>query len=136
MNARLAALAGVMALAAALPAAAMTRAEYSAQRSRIQDKYATDKDRCWTRGDVQRRVCEVQARVAYDIARLELRAQYRPTPSNVEKARHAKADAARALDEARCDDLRASAKKVCVDEARAKWKNARAEEHAAASEAR
>jgi hypothetical protein len=81
-------------------------------------------------------VCEVQARVDYDIARSELRARYRPTASNMDKARRDRADAGLARDQARCGDLAGGAKKVCLDEARAKWAGARSEAHAAAGDSR
>jgi hypothetical protein len=112
----------------AFGAAAMTRAEYSAQRARVQDKYATEKDRCSTRAPQQRELCEVQARVDYDTARLALRAQFRPSARNVEKARRAQADAHYAVERTRCGDLRGSAQKVCLDEARSTWAAAQDDE--------
>ena len=121
--------AAAVAFGIALSAGAMTRTEYASQRARIQDKYATDKDRCFTLAPQQRDKCVVQARVDYDNARFDLRATYRPTARNVEKARRAKADAQLALEESRCGDLRAGARKVCLDEARNKWAAARDETH-------
>jgi hypothetical protein len=136
MRPALAACAALCVLACSLPAAAMTRAEYTALRSRIQDKYATDEDRCVTRAPRQRDACEVQARVAYDIARFELRAQYRPSPRNVQKAQRAKADARLALEESKCADLRAGARAICLEEARSRWSTAHAEASAPALQAR
>lgn len=113
--------------AVALPAAAMTKEEYRVQRLRIQDKYATDKDRCFTLRPQERDVCEVQAKVDYDTARFDLRARFRPTEGNVRKAAQARADAGYEIERAKCGDLRASAKAICLEEAKSKWTTARTE---------
>lgn len=120
-------LVAVLGCAMCLGAGAMTRDQYQAQRARIQDKYATDKDRCATAMGHSRDVCEVQARVDYDIARLALRAQYKPSAANVQKARRARVDGAYDLARAKCGDLAGSAHKVCEDDARSTWATARSE---------
>jgi hypothetical protein len=112
---------GLLVLAAATGASAMTREQYAAQRVQVQHKYATDKDRCATlhRDRGQRRACELQAKADYDLARHELRAQYRPSERNLARAQRARTGADFAAKAARCDDLRAGAKRLCLEEAHA-----------------
>ena len=118
-------LAAALSCGVAFSAAAMTREEYRVQRIRIQDQYATAKDRCTTVAAPQRDVCETQARVAYNIARTQLRAEFRPSDATLAKARRTKAEGAYEVAKAKCGDLKAGARKVCLDEARSHWVEAR-----------
>ncbi|MGE4242584.1 hypothetical protein [Ramlibacter sp.] len=111
---------------AAQDANAMSQAEYKAQRARVQAAYATAKDRCTSvQGSV--RVCDAEARRDYDIARADLRARYRPTPNNMEKAQRMKADGEFRVAVEKCGDLRDGAKALCQEEAKTKWKSAKGE---------
>ena len=111
-------------------AAGMSFEEYKTQRSRVQDRFATAKERCTSVSDHSRMVCEVQARTAYDVARTELRAKYKPTPGTLEKARVAKADATYRVARAKCGDLDGSAREVCIEDAKKTWNSAKAEAQA------
>ena len=117
-------------LAFAAPQGEISKAEYKTQRGRIQDRYASNKDRCATLDGHARDLCKVQARAEYDIARAELRARYEPSPSHQEKAELAKAEAAYRIAHEKCGDLDGSAKKICEEDARANWTAARAEARA------
>ena len=124
------------AVCAAGPAwALMGRQEYQAQRTRIQDKYATDKDRCSSLRDHPRRICEAQAWADYDTARTELRARYKPSARTAERARVSRADAQYRVARTRCGDLRGGAHELCLEEAKNRWKAQRSEarEHPQAS---
>lgn len=117
-------------LVLAAPQGEISKDEYKTQRGRIQDRYASNKDRCANLEGHARDLCKVQARAEYDIARAELRARYEPSPAHQEKAELAKAEASYRLAHEKCGDLDGSAKKVCEEDARASWTAARAEARA------
>lgn len=107
-------------------AGAMTKADYQAQRLRIQHQYATAKDRCSAATGHARELCRTQAHVEYDTARAQLRAQYKPSPRNRQQAGKAQADGAYQLAREKCGDLSGGARDVCRSEAKAAWQSARA----------
>jgi hypothetical protein len=117
-------------LAFAAPQGEISKDEYKTQRARIQDRYATNKDRCSRLDGHARDLCKVQARAEYDIARAELRTRYEPSPAHQEKAELAKGEASYRIAHEKCGDLDGSARKVCEQDARAGWTAARAEARA------
>ena len=98
---------------------ALTKAEYDAEKQRIETTYKADKAQCKTLAGNAKDVCEEEAEGKEKVAKAELKAQQDPTPRNQEKARIARADAAYDVAEEKCDDLAGDAKSTCKKDAKA-----------------
>jgi len=105
--------------------AAMSQAEYKAQKDRVEADYKAAKDRCKTLKDNAQDICTVEAKGNEKMAKAELEAQYKPSPRNDEKLKIAKADAAYELAKEKCDDLSGNGKDVCRKDARAAFVSAK-----------
>jgi hypothetical protein len=100
-------------------AAAMSKTDYSATKSRISDLYKSDKAACASFTANAKDICIEQAKGKEKVARAELEYGYKPTTQNETKVQVAKAEAVYAVAKEKCDDLSGNAKDVCVKEAKA-----------------
>ena len=110
--------AGVMALPVAY-AANITKADYSAGKSRISADYSTDKAACAALKSNAKDVCVEEAKAKEKIAKAELEFAYTGKSADANKVLVAKAKAAYSVAKEKCDDQAGNAKDVCVKEAKA-----------------
>ena len=100
-------------------AMALTKAEYDAEKARVEATYKADKEQCKSLAGNAKDVCEKEAKGKEHVAKAELKAQHEPTPRNQEKAREARADADYDVAKEKCDDLSGDAKSACKKDAKA-----------------
>ncbi|HEX6733901.1 MAG TPA: hypothetical protein VF096_03735 [Azonexus sp.] len=108
----------------------MPRAEYKVGKERIEANFKTAKEACDSLAGNQKDICVAEAKGDRNVALAELEARYKPG----EKARYniqaAKAEAVYEVAKERCDDQSGNAKDVCVKQAKADEKTAKAEAEA------
>lgn len=109
-------LAGV--LASSAWAQTMTKSEHSAAQDRISANYKMAHEKCAGLAGNAKDVCVTDAKAQEKIAKANLAADYKSTPSTRNKARIAKAEAEYAMAKERCNDKAGTAKDVCVQEAK------------------
>lgn len=100
-------------------AANITKADYSAGKTRISDTYKTEKKACDAVSGNAKDVCVEEAKAREKVARAELEFAYTGKPADDIKIRVARAETAYAVAKEKCDDLAGNAKDVCVKEAKA-----------------
>lgn len=100
-------------------AATMTKAEYSAGKTRISADYQADKAACDSRAGNARDICVEQAKAKEKVAEAELDFAYSAKPADENKVRIAKAESAYAVAKEMCDDKAGNDKDVCRKEAKA-----------------
>jgi len=108
-------------------AAAMSKADYTAGKTRIGAAYKTDKAACASFTANAKDICIEQAKGKEKVARAELEYGYQATAQNGNKVQVAKAHAVYAVAKEKCDDLAGNPKDVCVKEAQAVHTKALAE---------
>ncbi len=101
------------------PKRAMSRAEYSAERERIQADYKSSHEACKPLSGNSREVCRVQARSDEKMRLADLQARYKATPSAQADARVAKAKAQYEVAKQKCEDQPASDRAACRRNAKA-----------------
>jgi hypothetical protein len=107
--------------------AAMAKAEYKTEKTRIQADYKAAKERCGALKDNAKDICKVEAKGNYEVAKAELEAQYEPSVRHDTKVKTAKADAAYELAKEKCDDMTGDAKGACKKDAKAAFVSAKAD---------
>jgi hypothetical protein len=112
------AVAALMALPAA-QAANMTRADYSASKTRISDEYKAAKVACASLAGNAKDICVEEGKAKEKVARAELEFAYSGKAGDRNAVLVAQADSAYAVAKEKCDDLAGNAKDVCVKEAKA-----------------
>lgn len=100
-------------------AAVMTKADYSAAKTRIGADYKADQKQCATLKANAKDICGAEAKGKEKVARAELEFSYTGKPADGIKVRVAGAEAAYAVAKEKCDDLSGNAKDVCVKQAKA-----------------
>ena len=100
-------------------AAAMTKAEYQASKTRISADYKAGKAACAALAANAKDVCIQEAKAKEKVARAELEYGYTGKAADQTKVRVAKAESAYAVAKEKCDDQAGNAKDVCVKEAKA-----------------
>lgn len=100
-------------------AANISKADYSAGKTRISDTYKTEKKACDAVSGNAKDVCVEEAKAREKVARAELEFSYTGKPADDVKIRVARAETAYAVAKEKCDDLAGNAKDVCVKEAKA-----------------
>ena len=100
-------------------ALALTKAEYDAEKDRIEATYKSEKEQCKSQTGNAKDVCEEEAEGKEKVAKADLKAQHEPTPRNQQKAREARADAAYEVAKEKCDDLSGAAKNSFEKDAKA-----------------
>jgi hypothetical protein len=108
-------------------AATMSKADYSAAKTRISGLYKSDKTACASFTANAKDICTEEAKAKEKVARAELEFAYSATPKNENKVLVATAEAVYAVAKEKCDDLAGNAKDVCVKEAKAIEEKALAE---------
>ena len=106
-------------LAPVAQAATMSKADYSAGKTRLSDVYKTEKKACDAMKANAKDVCIQEAKAREKVARTELEFAYTGKPADDMKIREVRADTTYAVAKEKCDDLAGNAKDVCVKEAKA-----------------
>ena len=106
---------------------ALTKEEYKVQKDRVEADYKANKEKCASLSANTKDICQAEAKGAEKVAKAELEAQYKPSPSHDKKVRDAKADAAYDVAKEKCDDLAGNPKDVCVKDAKAARTTAKAD---------
>jgi len=100
-------------------AQSMSKNDYKAGKDKISAEYKADKAGCASLSGNPKDICVAEAKGKDKVALAELEASYQPTQKHHYEVRVAKAEAAYAVANERCDDLAGNAKDVCVKEAKA-----------------
>jgi hypothetical protein len=100
-------------------AAAMTKADYKAGKTRISADYKTDKAACAPLNANTKDICVQEAKAKEKVALAEIEYGYTGKAADRTKVLVAKAESAYAVAKERCDDKSGNAKDVCVKEAKA-----------------
>jgi hypothetical protein len=100
-------------------AATMTKADYTATKTRIGADYKSDKAACASLAGNAKDICVEEAKAKEKVARAELEYGYTGKAGDRNKVAVAKAESAYAVAKERCDDKAGNAKDVCVKEAKA-----------------
>ena len=100
-------------------AAPMTKVDYKAAKSDIENKYKADKKACNVHADNAKDICVEEAKGAERVAKAELEANYEPSAKHTIAVQEAKAKATLAIGKEKCDDQNGNAKAVCRKEAQA-----------------
>jgi len=111
--------AALLALPMAAQAQSMTKADYSAAKSRVSAQYKADKAACASMAGNNKDVCVLQAKGKEKVARAELEYGYTGKPADKNKVAVVKAETTYAVAKERCDDKAGDAKSLCVSEAKA-----------------
>ncbi len=100
-------------------AAPMTKVDYKAAKSDIENKYKADKKACNVHTDNAKDICVEEAKGVERVARAELEANYEPSAKHNIAVQEAKAKATLGIAKEKCDDQNGNAKAVCRKEAQA-----------------
>ena len=100
-------------------AATMTKADYTAGKTRISADYKADKAACASMSGNAKDICVEEAKAKEKVARAELEYGYTGKSSDQTKLMMAKAKSAYAVAKEKCDDQSGNQKDVCVKEAKA-----------------
>ena len=100
-------------------AAPMTKVDYKAAKSDIENKYKADKKACNVHADNAKDICVEEAKGAERVAKAELEANYEPSAKHTIAVQEAKAKVTLAIAKEKCDDQNGNAKAVCRKEAQA-----------------
>jgi len=111
--------AAVLLLPLATQAAAMSKSDYGASKTRIEAVYKSDKAACAALAGNAKDICVEEAKGKGKVARADLEYGYTGKAADRDKLRVAKADATYAVAKERCDDMAGNAKDLCVTEAKA-----------------
>lgn len=112
----------VLALPMALPfaqAAAMSKSDYQATKTRIKADYTSDKASCGSQTGNAKDICIEEGKAKEKVALAELEYGYSGKAGDRNKVLVAKAETNYAVAKERCDDLTGNPKSVCVKEAKA-----------------
>ena len=118
---------GLAAAGTALAQEKMPREAYKAEKDRIEAEYKSTKERCDTLQGNAKDVCQAQAKADRRIAEADLDARNKGTAKARTDARMVRAEAMYDVAKEKCDDLSGNAKDVCVKDAKAAEKKAKAE---------
>ncbi|HSV52827.1 MAG TPA: hypothetical protein VLJ57_11955 [Burkholderiaceae bacterium] len=125
MRQKLIMLAVVAACAWTSGAMALTKDEFNTQKDRIEADYKAAKEKCKDLKANAKDICMSEAKGVEKVAKVELDAQYKPSPKADAKVRDAKADAVYDLAKEKCDDLAGKPKDTCVKDAKMTHANAK-----------
>jgi phage-related minor tail protein len=102
-------------------AASLSKVDYKAAKSDIENKYKADKKTCNVHADNAKDICVEEAKGAERVAKAELEANYEPSAKHTIAVQEAKAKASLAIAKEKCDDQNGNAKAVCRKEAQAAY---------------
>ena len=100
-------------------AAALSKVEYKAAKTRISDTYKSEKAACATLTANAKDICQEEAKAHEKVAMAENEYSYTGKMADARKVATVKADTTYAVAKERCDDQTGNAKDVCVKEAKA-----------------
>lgn len=112
-------LAALLTLTAVSVQAAMSKAEYKADKTTIASTYKADKSACARLTDNAKDICVEEAKAKEKVALAELEFNYTGKPADQTKLRTTQAKTAYAVAKERCDDKSGNDKDVCVKQAKA-----------------
>jgi hypothetical protein len=113
------ALLGCSAAMVAAHAAPMSKEEASAEKSRIEADYKSERKACDALAGNAKDVCVEQAKGKEKVARAELDYKQDASPRHRDKVAEVRADADYSVAKEKCDDLSGDQKDVCVKDAKA-----------------
>ncbi len=108
-------------------AAGMSKADYKAQKQRIDGDYKAAKDKCGPLKGNAQDICKAEAKGKHDVAKAELEEQYKPSPRHEAKVKTEQAEADYKVAKQKCDDLSGNQKSVCKKDAKAAYDSAKGE---------
>lgn len=97
----------------------MSKADYTAGKTRLSANYKADKAACASLAGNAKDICVEEAKGKEKVARADMDYGYSGKAADRNKVLVAKADTAYAVARERCDDLAGNAKDVCVKQAKA-----------------
>jgi hypothetical protein len=116
-----------LALSSVAGAANMTKNEYKVQKDSIAAAYKSDKDNCKSMSGNAKKICMAEASGKEKVAQAELAANYKPSDKARRKAWEVKVEADYKVARERCNDKGGTVKDVCIKEAKAAMKSAKAD---------
>ena len=114
-------------MAAAKPAAPITKDAYDVMVKNADAQYKTEKDACASRTGNAKDICLAEANGKEKVAKADAEAAYKNTPKLREDARVTRADATYNVAKEKCDGLSGNPRDVCVKEANAALVKAKAD---------
>lgn len=99
--------------------AAMTKAEFNAEKDRLEANYDAAKRKCSSFAGNAKGICVAEARGSYRVARTELEERHNDSPKSRYKVRIAKTEAEYDVAKQKCDDRAGARKDACLAEAKA-----------------
>jgi len=114
-------------MAAAKPAAPISKDAYDTIVKNADMQYKMEKDACASRSGNAKDICLAEASGKEKVAKADAEAAYKNTPKLREDARVTRAEATYDVAKEKCDDLSGNSKDVCVKEANAALVKAKAD---------
>jgi hypothetical protein len=114
-------------MAAAKPAAPISKDAYDTIVKNADMQYKTEKDACASRSGNAKDICLAEANGKEKVAKADAEAAYKNTPKLREDARVTRAEATYNVAKEKCDELSGNPKDVCVKEASAVLVKAKAD---------
>ena len=114
-------------MAAAKPAAPISKDAYDTIVKNADTQYKTEKDACASRSGNAKDICLAEAKGKDKVAKADAEAAYKNTPKEREDARVTRAEASYDVAKEKCDELSGNSKDVCVKEANAALVKAKAD---------
>jgi len=114
-------------MAAAKPAAPISKDAYAVAVKNAEMQYKMEKDACASRSGNAKDICLAEANGKEKVAKADAEAAYKNTPKVREDARVTRAEATYGVAKEKCDNLSGNPKDVCVKEADAALIKAKAE---------
>jgi hypothetical protein len=111
---------------ASVHSAALTEADYKAQKAVISTQYTTENAACKVLSGNARDICIQEAKGHEKISEAQLEADYQPSDKHQFEVRMAKAEAAYAVANEKCDDSAGNIEDVCRKEATSAYVTAKA----------
>lgn len=118
---------GALMLLATPQAFSLTKDEYKAEKDKIEADYKSAKDKCKDMKGNEKDVCQAEAKATEKKAKAKLEADYKNTPRAQRHMVEENAEADYMVAKARCGAKSGNDKDVCVKEAKAAEKSAKAE---------
>lgn len=116
-----------LALSSGASAANMSKNGYNEEKASITAAYKFDKDNCKSMSGNAKDICMAEATGKEKVAQVELEANYKPSAKARRKVRDVKVEADYKVAIEKCDDKGGNLKDVCVKEAKAAMKSAKAD---------
>jgi hypothetical protein len=116
-----------LALSSGAGAASMSEDQYKAEKDSISAAYKSAKENCKSMSGNAKDICMAEATGKEKVAKAELEANYKPSGKARRKVMEEKVEADYKIAMEKCDDQGGNLKDVCVKEAKAAMKSAKAD---------